>query len=1576
MVRKIGRLLNYRNLMTLALFVVLFCPVITGIPSETGQIDQVGYMPNTSDSQQVDSLLWKMASRGMPGTHPTMRPFVCNFTDAGPNYIIVGTDKGLAVINPTTGAVKINFNTFEAVIHAVVTGDLSGDGQRDLVSVVLDQGHPNIFAISSADGRQLWSFNPTILGFNKETLLQQNYTTFSWDIESVEDLNGDGINDLIFSSWFRIYALNGASGEVLWANQKSCTDDIWKIVTFPDVNYDNHPEIAAGSHKGEVVLLNSVTGQEIWPSQYSIPEVVITYPGFTVTTKYFPVPVSDMAVGPDIDNDVIPDLLVTGDDGILRVISGRSGLQISVSIVYPNATDSREYYPQFQGTWYDYEERLFTKSGAKIYPMQDMDGDGGEDWMVYAFNLEQTPSSPSKDSIYGTFLNVKNTTIGQNVSTIVVGNWSSFAELGDASSPCLMTIGGQKRLYFYSTTIVPKGLSYAGGLFYYVYSKTVLPTGSPTIVAEIDDRVADVRSVSQLVLGESYLIDIGDITGDGVSDLFGFSRQDTYFTYDPNAGLSGKIIWIKHIQESSPSLITIDDLNGDGIQDFLYSSQAPISPEWGVTSTENNLNLDVCAINGLTGSAIWHLLLPSIYEGVMDIQNMGDLSGDGHADFAGWIIPTYVPQEIKDYIYQRTGAETISNEGIYRALLANYTRLIVIDGLTGNILDSQSLLQTPYRFYRTNAAALEQNQYYNRIKGEAPTAWFMGGTNYRSYNWGSVWDPSSLRHADQIQMYIGSAQTGSAQDTLNNNNVNYTIAAAEVGTEYQAVIDCNIQIDLDGNKSLGSMEYPLSELERVSALKIQSHLTVNRSDNPNFFNTTYSLYNFTSATWVSCNWTGAASWNSGTNVFPELYGNWSTSYRTSNDHFNFQPYVLRTDSMSVMMRGTVDRDTSMKLDHENKTSLSHFINPTTKTLSLRVNVTNGVHPFNLSIDSLGIVAMAWGLASGKYDKTYTWNYKTTSFESTELIDIQVQDFQVINGTGDNFLDILAITGYPTSMTNGGVSLRMFDLKNDEVFTKWTTNTTKLPYYKVRAQVMNTSQVNDWILTGAYTSGNPYYMSKRVLDPHWDSAISCFDNFIDTSVAFDVGAPWNSWKDASSIGEVETNFFFPTVIPVTKNGSNGLMIFVEQSKPYGYSIYGEFHILNATTFSNLGIVPCQVETLGITYGNLLSSGEGRILLSEDDFNGDGFIDHAGISEVESFDPYMGMRVLSKVRIYSGNVDGGSVPIILNETVISQAMMFYPSGETTVNDEEKHMPCASIGDTDGDGAAEFAIGLEAPVYSYSGQKGSSVLFVNLKKGIKTEYVFDPYSATSNYSPWGNTETQKDFYTRLTNIGFLATSQKSSQVFVERLRYIKAQYGYTTYPISEIIDLASHQTLLQVRVEVDSINTLPDLTGDGINEYLISSGGILYCYNSEFKVTFSNLQDGEIKTTNAFTVEWNSPASKPMYQLMVNNTLHGLTSSASAPVSLGGGWKQVKVLLYDSSGIFVAVDDATIMIPESSTMIIVTVIIVVGLVVVQIMRKKRKTAVKRKYDIEVERSASTPTSQYMTNAKTGEQKWKPNG
>ena len=1713
-----------RKILALVILITLFFPGFLAISRANGQDNQT--IPRTSDSGPIDSILWKVSHSGIPGTYPTMPPFVSNFTEVGPNYIIVGTDKGLAVL-AMNGSTRIKFDTFQPVIDIAVAGDLSGDDQRDLVAVVLDQDHPNIYAISSTDGAQLWSFNPTILGFNKDTLLQQNYTTYSWDIESVDDLNNDGVQDLVLSSWFRVFALSGITGQVLWTNSISCSDDVWKIAVIDDINLDNQKEIIVASEKGEVISLQGQTGQKIW--SYTIQKV--TYSTSYYTPTDFPVSISDVKVGPDLDGDGASDLLITGDDGIFRILSSKSGAEIAKATIYDNNLSPNSYV-SFGGEWYTYQERLFTKSGAKIFPVPDMNGDAIGDWMIIAYNLDVDYSSPSRDKILGTFLDVKATASGQ-VPLIVNASWSDNLVFGDASSPCVITVGSEKRLYYHSTETVTStsGLfiseSISAGVFYYLFNAEEIPTANPTLVAEIEDSTTEESEESgsqSEQWHETYLIDIGDITADGVSDLFGFTKKGTYYVLDTQMG---DILWKRYLHEYTPLVTTIGDLNDDGVADLLYSSQCAFSPEWGASSSEKNLHVDLCAINGRSGSVIWRLQLPStVYEGVMDLRNLGDLTSDGFADFACWIIPSYIPSEIKSYIMSRTGKESIdtvisNREDIYRGLMADYTRVLYIDGASGVIQKSQPLFQSPYKFYRDNVTLGDYNCYYNRINDQAPRAWFHDDSR-TNYDWSEEWGPSTLRHVDTIDIKEGQRLSGNAFDTwdeqdnnytveaknttaqlqvggtrefnsrglttqgdgliwrVNSSNVgggghklvaearfnqsqpldatltgikvtytgnlstsidsytvsawdfthslwvrisgndintttfgtsvemylssttdfckkdennitiikiegtdtepfaaaidkltvkylykhhNYTVDAVYSGSQWQTILNCSIPLDLSDSKSIGVMEYTVSELERISALKIQTGLWVNRTGS---FKVQYSLYNVTKQSWVSCNWTNVGSWASGTNVFPELYGSWGSN-RSSYEQFTFDLNEYHTDEMFVTMAGTRDCSSSSRLDYENKTSLSHFVDVGSKTVLLQINVTSN-NAFNLSLDSIGMVAMAWGLAPGKYDETYAFDCVGQQFTTSQLLNLQVQDFQVINGTGDDALDVLAITGYNKydSTYPCSSSLRLFDLKNGVNFTKWTTNDEKLPCYKVRAQIPNTSGTNSWILTGAFWNGSGrYYVSKIVENAHWDSAISRsrFANFSDDFVAIDFDLSLPSDVLATSLDNVEEDYFFLTTIALTTNGVKGILVFKETAIPLGqsYHIYGEFRILNATNFAILGVVPCQITSTYVNFANILTGGA-QILLAPDDFNGDGFLDHVVISSTSasSSDPYSySSGGTSILRVFSGNVGGSGVANQLYQKEfpgLTSDTYNYMGGTSNL---QRQMPSSSIGDTDGDGAAELAVGLE--VSSYGGAKGSSIFILNIKQGTEKESICTPY--VSLY--YGNMQIQKHFYSRMATMD-ATSSQKTSVVFVQRTNY-KNQLsgGYKITETSEILDVQNQTVLLRIQVEIDAIFRVHDMNNDGEGEYLLSSGGILYCYNSAFKVTLSNIIDGETRPGNEFTVEWTSTATRPVYELVVDDMGYGTTSNPSAHVSLGSGSRHLEVMLYDSSGIFIAIDDATIIIPPNITMPLITIFFISGMVVAFIWRKRRRAGWRRRNSYDLEKTASHTTLGNPTKA-----------
>ena len=84
-----------------------------------------------------------------------MKPRLVNFTENGESLIIVGTDKGLATIT-LDGFISMSYRTFGPVIDFDIIEDISGDDIDDIVLITYYKDHPNLIAIASNNGSEIW----------------------------------------------------------------------------------------------------------------------------------------------------------------------------------------------------------------------------------------------------------------------------------------------------------------------------------------------------------------------------------------------------------------------------------------------------------------------------------------------------------------------------------------------------------------------------------------------------------------------------------------------------------------------------------------------------------------------------------------------------------------------------------------------------------------------------------------------------------------------------------------------------------------------------------------------------------------------------------------------------------------------------------------------------------------------------------------------------------------------------------------------------------------------------------------------------------------------------------------------------------------------------------------------------------------------------------------------------------------------------------------------------------------------------------------------------------------------------
>ena len=264
------------------------------------------YLPEDLEEgdKDIDSLLWRF-SRGMPGTGATMQPQKVTFASGGEQYIIVGTDGGIATLT-LDGVIGMSYMTFGEVITFDLIEDLNGDGQKDIVLVVYDRDHANVIAISSNDGTEIWKHDPRISGYDSETFATRVFITYTWDVEVVDDIDDDDKEDVIISSWNRIIALEGDDGDEIWVNDDACTNDVWNIEYADD-------KIIAGSEAGELVALDVEDGELEWESEIEPTTTIPLRSMAVVVQREIPSSINDII----IDDDTI---IVSADNGYIYLV--------------------------------------------------------------------------------------------------------------------------------------------------------------------------------------------------------------------------------------------------------------------------------------------------------------------------------------------------------------------------------------------------------------------------------------------------------------------------------------------------------------------------------------------------------------------------------------------------------------------------------------------------------------------------------------------------------------------------------------------------------------------------------------------------------------------------------------------------------------------------------------------------------------------------------------------------------------------------------------------------------------------------------------------------------------------------------------------------------------------------------------------------------------------------------------------------------------------------------------------------------------------------------------------------------
>lgn len=177
-----------------------------------------------------------------------------------------------------------------------VLTDVTGDSVNEVLAVLWTSDGSAVRCLNGATGALVWS--STDVG------------SFGVMVDELEDVTGDGENEVVVSSWENaVTVLDGADGTLVW--KRTVGDDVWTARAIDDLNGDGRQDVIAGSFDYHVYALDGDSGALFW--------------AYDTGNRVFSV----APVG-DLDGDGRPEVVAgtqdTNTNVVVHVLDGDAGL--------------------------------------------------------------------------------------------------------------------------------------------------------------------------------------------------------------------------------------------------------------------------------------------------------------------------------------------------------------------------------------------------------------------------------------------------------------------------------------------------------------------------------------------------------------------------------------------------------------------------------------------------------------------------------------------------------------------------------------------------------------------------------------------------------------------------------------------------------------------------------------------------------------------------------------------------------------------------------------------------------------------------------------------------------------------------------------------------------------------------------------------------------------------------------------------------------------------------------------------------------------------------------------------------
>jgi outer membrane protein assembly factor BamB len=365
----------------------------------------------------------------------------------------------------------------------------------------------------------------------------------SFGAASIADVDGDGILDIAFSTYFgdsRVRVLRGTDGHEIWSYDAGegkgahCLDASSR---FADVDGDGALElIVPVSDSSQVLCFDAATGDKKWTYDAGQAECIDTPPCIV-----------------DLDGDGNPDIIVGTFKGNLHLIRGTDGSKIRVLHVAPGAVQSCPIATDLNG------------DGTLDFIAANFKGDN----RVHAVDGTSTPDEVKElwtvqtgDSIYH----------GPSMGDLDGDGRPEFA-IGsyDGKAYCF-TAAGEVRWsrkldrYFMSPTVMAD-LDGDG-------TPEVIAAGEKVTALRADGSTLWSAPVNTTYEAVTRGVSIADLDGDGKPDLACLNGAGLFRVL---RGSDGKVLWELDAAKLAADKVTMNssgpviaDLDGDGLMEVFF----------------------------------------------------------------------------------------------------------------------------------------------------------------------------------------------------------------------------------------------------------------------------------------------------------------------------------------------------------------------------------------------------------------------------------------------------------------------------------------------------------------------------------------------------------------------------------------------------------------------------------------------------------------------------------------------------------------------------------------------------------------------------------------------------------------------------------------------------------------------------------------------------------------------------------------------------------------------------------------------------------------------------------------------